>query len=417
METHLKCRGCGKEYELGGYFGGCPDCASRGERGTLEVAYDYDAIASRLGPTFWGMAWDSLWQYAPLLPVADTGNIVSLGEGNTPLTLSRVVSEMLGLRYLFFKNESVSPTWSHKDRLHTVATSMAKVLNYSRSVASSTGNHGAAAAAYASAAGMDCVIFCPEETSKLLLDLISTLGARVLITDWEGRSALIPEMVGRGDWYPTLFFGADYASCPNPYGVEGYKTTAFEVHRQLGDVPDRIFFAVAAGDTLYGAWKGFGEMKRLGASRKLPRVYGCQPESAHSLKISLERKLDHVVTMEKPRSIATSTMESTAGVHALEAIRESRGGAVAVSDDQIQEAMALLGKEGLCAEPSSAVPVAAVIQLARRGEIDPGEKIVCVVTSAGIKWPSALAEVAPEPVRIEVSAAGLDAALERLGLS
>ena len=189
METHLKCRGCGKEYELGGYFGGCPDCASRGERGTLEVAYDYDAIASRLGPTFWGMAWDSLWQYAPLLPVADTGNIVSLGEGNTPLTLSRVVSEMLGLRYIFFKNESVSPTWSHKDRLHTVATSMAKVLNYSKSVASSTGNHGAAAAAYASAAGMDSVIFCPEETSKLLLDLISTLGARVLITDWEGRSA------------------------------------------------------------------------------------------------------------------------------------------------------------------------------------------------------------------------------------
>ena len=101
----------------------------------------------------------------------------------------------------------------------------------------------------------------------------------------------------------------------------------------------------------------------------------------------------------------------------MEAIRESRGGAVAVSDDQIQEAMALLGREGLCAEPSSAVPVAAVIQLARRGEIDPGEKIVCVVTSAGIKWPDALAEVAPEPIRIEMSVTALDAALERLGLS
>jgi threonine synthase len=416
VETHLKCRRCDKEYEIGKYFGGCPDCANRGEQGTLEVTYDYDAVATRLGPPFWGMAWDSMWQYAPLLPVADTSNIVSLGEGNTPLILSRVIAEMVGLRYLFFKNESVNPTWSHKDRLHTVATSMAKVLGYSKTVASSTGNHGAAAAAYASAAGMDCVIFCPDQTSKLLLDLISNLGARVLITDWEGRSALIPEMVGRGHWYPALFFGADYVDCPNPYGVEGYKTIAFEVHRQLGGIPDKIFLAAAAGDTLYGAWKGFGEMKRLGASKKLPRVYGCQPESAHSLKVSLDKKLDHVVTMEEPKSIATSTMESTAGVHALEAIRESKGGAVAVSDDQIREAMELLGKEGLCVEPSSAVSVAAVIQLARQGKINPGEKVVCVVTSAGIKWPDALATTAPQPTRVEMSIPGLNAVLDKWGL-
>lgn len=412
MIKYLRCQHCSSDFALEPLFQGCPRCG-----GALEVAYDYAALAPQLAD-MWGRSPASqtgIWHYAPLLPINDPAEAISLGEGNTPLLQSRRVGPAHGLSHLYFKNETVNPTWAQNDRCHTVMMSKAREYGYRRATATSTGNHGASAAAYSAAAGLDaCVVFCPPETSDLLLRFINHFGGTALISDWDGRAALLNELVTEHGWYPATGMGAGPGT--NPYGVEGYKSLAYEIVEQLGGAPDRVLMGVASGDSFYGVWKGFRELHQLGRIAQPPRMWGCQPSGADVLARSLAEQRDEPLVLEAPASIATSTREPTTGAHALRAIRESHGGATIVDDAAILEAMKLLGREGVCGEPASALPLAVALQLVDQGDISADERIVCVVTAAGIKWPGMLEQVTPAPRHVAPTIPALEDTLIALGL-
>jgi threonine synthase len=376
------------------------------------VEYDYDRIGAGLDDQFWVERGRSIWQYAALLPTGVEGAELSLGEGNTPLIPARSIGARIGLERLYFKNESVNPTWSHKDRCHAVSIAIARALGYRRVVTSSTGNHGASAAAYACRAGLEALVLCPPETSPALVHLIQGYGARVIVTEWDAREEFGRWLVADDGWYPATTMDPEFSFHPNPFGAEGYKTIAYELVRDLGAVPDRVFVPCAGGDTLYGIWKGFEEQRRLGLIDRLPRMYGCQPAGANALELTLQHGGDASVVLDHPSSIATSVRERSVGLHAVEVVRASRGGAPTATDEEILEAMRWLGTEGFVVEPASALPLACVAALAQTGDLDPAEVVVCLLTAAGIKWPDVLAQLARRPAYVEPTVEALRGFLE-----
>lgn len=389
----LECARCGEQLPFGPHFNGCPRCDAAGQWYPLEVAYDYDALRSEALPLFSGCRLRSFWEFAPLLPLPPGAEPVSLGEGNTPLVRSRRAGPAAGLPNLYFKYEGANPTGAHKDRFHAVASTVARALAFRGVTTVSTGNHGAAAAAYASAAGLSAVVYCPPETSDLLQALIRLYGGDVVVADWAEREGLMNQRLAEGGWAPSTVLDAGGGHA-NPYGMEGYKTLAYELFLELGRVPERVLIPCAIGDTVAGVWKGFKELRRLGIADRVPRIYACQPAGANVLERTLAAGMtDRVVRIDHPYSVATSTREPTSGRHALRSVIESGGGAPSVPDSEILAAVVDLGREGLCVEAASALPLACARALVARGEIDPAETVVCVVTSFGAKWPDRLLEM------------------------
>lgn len=404
-EPRLRCTTCGAEFPIGPLFHGCPACTDGGTLSALEVVYDYDAIGDE-GHSALAKG-GSFWDYAPLMPIPPGAKHPSLGEGNTPIISSCRIGPSVGLKHLYFKNETVNPTWSFKDRYNAVTIGVAGALGFRRVVNSSTGNHGASVAAYAAATGMDCIIVCPPQVSTVLQLQIGLYGAQVVVTDWDGRAALMEHLVRQHGWFPVGLFMPFVVS--NPYGVEGYKTFAYEINRQLQGVPDHIFFPSGRGNGLYGCWKGWTELHWYGLTEAMPAHHAVQPEGANPLVRSFQQRLTTSVVVPDPHSVATSTREAVGSDRALAAIYASGGTAVSVSDAEIMAAVRALGGEGLCVEPASAMSVAAVIKLAQAGQLDPEARVVCVLTAGGIKWPCDMKTAKPRPaVTVEPEPAELD---------
>lgn len=413
MRAWLQCTHCAAEFDLGPQWNGCPAC--RQESAGLEVRYDLSGLRARNGSEWLLQRGEGIWKFADLLPLVAGAQPISLGEGDTPLVRSRRAEKTWGLPRLYWKNETTNPTWSHKDRYNSVSVTQAPALGFAMVTTSSTGNHGVSAAAYSSVAGLECMVFYPPETSWAQLYLTGVYGGTAVVTSWEARKDRLRELVESGRWYPSTSWGGRRTS--NPFGLEGYKTIAFELVRDLGRVPEVLIFPVAAGNLLYGTWKGFRELRELGWIAALPRIIACQSSGANALGLPLEQNLDYVPVLDAAYSVATSTRERTADIHALRAIRESGGAVVAVDDDAVMAAMGRLGREGICVEPSSAVPAAVVERLAAEGRLDPAETAVAVLTSSGVKWPELLPEVAVRPpARIGPSGEELQRLLQRLGL-
>lgn len=388
--AYLRCRNCGETADLDASLGPCAVCG-----GAREVAYDEQRLA--FDPAVFAKRGESLWQFAALLPVGAAGAAISLGEGNTPLRRGQAT----GIPGLWLKNETTNPTWAHKDRFHAVSTGMAVALGYQRVVSSSTGNHGASMAAYASRAGLSGMVLCPPQVSPLLVSLIGLFGSQVVITDWDARDAMGRYLVGARGWFPATGLDPDFAFAPNPFGLEGHKTIAYEIARDLGKAPDSVLIPAAGGDTLYGVWKGFQELIALGVIDTAPRIHGCQPAGADVLGETLRTGTATSVVLARPESIATSVRERTIGMHAVAAVTASGGEALTADDDAIVTAMIDLGREGYCVEPASALPIACLRTALASGVIDRDEMVVCVMTAAGIKWSETLQAHAPGPVYLD----------------
>jgi threonine synthase len=202
----------------------------------------------------------------------------------------------------------------------------------------------------------------------------------------------------------------------NPYGVEGYKSLAYEIVRDLGRVPDQVYMACAVGESLYGVYKGFQELARYGVIDRIPKMNACQPSGANVLERSVAAGLTECITLPNPSSIATSVREPSSGEHALEAIYKSDGRALSVRDEEILDMMHLLGREGLCVEPASAVAAAGLAHGRRAAWIDDQEWVVAVLTSSGIKWPQQLSMVTHNATALEPAFSALQAALCARGL-
>ncbi|MBM3263579.1 MAG: pyridoxal-phosphate dependent enzyme [candidate division Zixibacteria bacterium] len=395
----LSCTRCNAQYPIGPLFYGCPACHKKGLGGALTVVYDYPAIAKTLDREAWGRHSHSIWRFKDLLPVQDPAFQISLGEGNTALVQPRVVCETAGLPRLYIKNETTNPTWAFKDRFHASSISMAKAMGYTKVTASTTGNHGASTAAYSAAAGMKtCAILCHPESSPLQRNIIRMYGGHAFVL--ENRYQYLETFVNDHGFYPSTTM--EPMPVGTPFGIEGYKTIAFEVYAQLGGkTPDRMFFPIAAGDVLYGPWKGFRELKQLGIADRLPVLHGIQPAGCNPYVQSFRQGLHDVITHPDPRSIALSIRDDMGGRPALEALYESGGDASDVSEEEIVEAVHLLARSGFLVEPSSAASVAGAVKAGRQGRISRDDTVVCIVTGSGAKWPEVVEKLVPSPTPVE----------------
>jgi len=342
---------------------------------------DHDAQVLR---SAWQSRPPGLWRYVEMLPVA-AEQAVTLGEGGTPLLACRRVGQAIGLPNLLIKNESVNPTWSFKDRLAAVAVSWAKMTGRPGVAASSSGNAGAAVAAYAARAGLPCIIFTTRSYPGIMQRFMRSYGAMVVATPTgPDRWILNRAIADEWGWLPISNV-ADPPVGSHPVGIEGYKTIAYEIASDLDwQIPDIVVIPVAYGDSIAGIWKGFKEMYALGLVGALPRMIAAETYG------SLQRALEHVesgpLDSGGSGSQAFSVATPRGTYQALRALRESNGLAVAISDEEARAAQrTLASEEGLFVELSAALPLAAARKLAESGELRSGDRVGLLITSSGLK--------------------------------
>jgi threonine synthase len=336
--------------------------------------------------------------YRSFLPVTDATPVITLGEGGTPLLFAPRLSERIGAE-VHLKIEGANPTGSFKDRGMTVAMSKALEDGARAVVCASTGNTSASAAAYAARAGLICVVLIPDghiALGKLAQALIH--GARVLQVRANFDAAL--DLVRALEDVDEV----TVVNSINPFRIEGQKTGAFEIVDALGDAPDVHCIPVGNAGNITAYWQGYLEYKAAGHSTQLPRMLGFQAAGAAPIV------LGHPV--ERPDTIATAIRignpASWAGATA--AASESKGSITAVTDEEILEAYKFLAaEESVFCEAASAAAVAGLL----KSEIEPGSRVVCVLTGHGLKDPDLAISQIQVPDAVD---ANLDSVLRILGL-
>lgn len=345
---------------------GCPVTSTEEVAYPLDIDYAYDRVPDDL---FARPAAHGLERWAPLLPpLAAPG----LGEGNTPL-----VELADGV---WIKDESRNPTWSHKDRLNRVAVSAAVASGARGIVVSSSGNHGAAAAAYAARAGLPCVVFASPSAPPAVASHLRAYGATVLTPPRAAVRPLMRRIVDEFGYQPVSSV-TDSAHTGHPFGPEGYKTIAYEIALDLGRAPAAVHLPTGYGELLYGVTKGFLELARLGVTDSVPRMYAAEPAAAGALTEAMRTGADTARVPVGPTAAYAIDCEIS-GYRGVVALRESGGAARTVTDRQMDEAQAELAAQGLWCEVSSAAGLAS---LRAHGPQETEGPVVCVVTSSGYK--------------------------------
>ncbi len=375
----LRCVHCGATYAVAPMFEGCPACATGGFASGLTPDYDYDALGP--GPLVEEGA--GLWRYRQLLPIVDRAHELSLGEGDTPLVSVPRLAAELRVKHVWIKDESRNPTWSFKDRHAAVTVAKAREFGADTLVTSTSGNHGAAVAAYAARAGLRCVALTYPGIPAGNRALMQAYGAELIVTTPEGRRALMREAVQRFGWYPAT----NYTELPTngAYGHEGYKTIAYELADQLnGSPPDLIAIPTAYSEGLYGIWKGFDELQRLRRLPAVPRMVACEPEGG-PLSVAYAGNGGVIAVVPRTPTVARGIGGTANSYMGLAALVQSDGLVLQADDGVILTAHRDLAAEGFFAEPASAAGLACLRVAAERGALPEGISIVLINTSSGLK--------------------------------
>lgn len=377
--THLVCGLEGDSYPADQVHG-----LSQAGRPLL-VRYDLEAVAKAITKQDLARRPAGMWRYRELLPVRQAASIVSLGECETPLV--RLPKLEAGRGQLIVKDESRLPTGSFKARGLCMAVSMARELGISRIAMPTNGNAGAALAAYASRAGIEAFVFCPDDTPEINIREIAAQGARVwrvngLINDC-GR------LVGEGK-EPFGWF--DLSTLKEPYRIEGKKTMGLELSDQLGwKVPDVILYPTGGGTGLIGMWKAFQELRAMGwLGDRLPRMVAVQAEGCAPIVKAFEQGSRHAELWPNAHTVAAGIRVPVAvgDFLMLDAVRESGGFATAVSDAAIVQAVDEVARqEGLLLCPEGGATYAAWRQELATGRISPDESCVLFNCASGLKYP------------------------------
>ena len=353
-----------------------------------------------------------IFKYRGLLPLKADTVPISLGEGSTPLVPADRLATHAGVGRLLFKDETRNPTWSYKDRLAAVAVSVAAADGADTVALASTGNHGAAAAAYAAFAGLRCVVLTMDSVPRTMKVLMQSLGAEVVaLRSIAARWQLLGEAVAEWGWVPLSgFLNPPVGS--NPFGIDGYKTISYEIWEELHDVPDAVVVPTAYGDGLAGIERGFRDLVTLGLSSRVPRLVAVDPFGAYASALSHGGDNPEQVAIE--RSVAFSVATPFATLQGLSAIRRTAGTAVAQPSDAITiDAQRRIASScGLFLEMSSALCLPAVEELTKRGELSAHDTVVCIATSTGLKDLGAVDGLDDVPV-IDPTLSDLDGALRR----
>ncbi|MEM2546487.1 MAG: threonine synthase, partial [Candidatus Bathyarchaeia archaeon] len=305
-----------------------------------------------------------------------------MGEGGTPLHKSQRIAKNMGLVNFYLKDETRNPTNSFRDRCAALLVSNALDLGYRSVVCATNGNLGASLAAYCAKFGLACHVVVPKnvDVGKLAQMLIydAVIEEYGEIVDDSLRRA--EEIAKETGWYQGSFE-------LNPLALEALKTIAYEVFEQMG-VPDWFIVSMGSGGTLYSIWKGFKELEKVGRIDTLPKMVGVQAEGCPPIVNAYLWRAREPVLKTKPLTHALAIMVKNPayGILALKAINESKGLAVAVSDEEIFLAERELAKfEGIFAEPASAATYAAVKKLTDQGLMSKTDKVVCLITGSGLK--------------------------------
>lgn len=387
---NLECSFCHREYEARRLHNVCTECGK-----PLLVRYDLKRIAKFLTRQALYARRSDLWRYREMLPVRREDNIVSLGEGWTPIIHAKTLGASLGVRQLFVKDESLNPTQSFKARGMSVAVSMAKELGAKKLAAPSAGNAAAALAAYCAHAGLGAYLFMPSDTPRANVIECEVTGAHVtlidgLITDCGAEVARRKETEG---WF-------DLSTLKEPYRVEGKKTLGYELAEQSAWIlPDVIVYPTGGGTGLVGMWKAFDELQQLGwIDGKRPRMISVQASGCAPIVRAFETGARFAEEFENAATIASGLRvpKAIGDFLILDAIRESGGTAIAVTDSELIEgARELARTEGIFAAPESGACVSALRNLLARGDVKPEEKVLLFNTGSGIKYLDAFEKNVP----------------------
>ena len=406
---HQACIACGGKYDADEILYSCKRCGD-----LLEVKYDYDVVKAKLEKSDWQTLPLSVWRYKDFMPIRDPSKIVSLNEGGTGLHSCQRLGNLLGVRRLYVKNEGENPTGSFKDRGMTVGITKAVELNMKTVICASTGNTSASLAAYAAKAGFQCIVLIPSGKiayGKLAQAMV--YGAKVVQI--------------RGNFDQTLKMVLELSekhrevyllNSINPYRLEGQKSLAYEICDQLNrEAPDRVVLPVGNAGNISAIWKGFTEFHKLGLITKLPKMTGIQAEGAAPIAKAIKNGSNEIVPINQPETIATAIRigAPVSWKKALRAIRESKGTAETVTDEEILEAQKMLARsEGLFVEPASASSIAGLKKLFESGKIDKDEVIVCVTTGHGLKDPDIAMKISEKPFEVDAEMESIE---KLLGLS
>jgi len=379
--THLECSKCGKRFDANRLQTVCDACGK-----PLFARYDLDAVGEALTKRDLVGREASMWRYYELLPVRDRRNIVSLGEGWTPLTHAPRLGAEIGVPNLWIKDEGIIPTGTFKARGLSAAVSKAKELGVRRVAMPSAGNAAGALSAYGARAGIEVYVFMPEDAPKVNAVESQITGANVvlvrgLITD---AGKLVAEGMAEMGWFSV-------STLKEPYRVEGKKTMGLEVAEQMGwELPDVIIYPTGGGTGIIGMWKVFDELERLGwIGSERPRMVSVQAEGCAPIPRAYAAGAEESELWEGARTVAAGLRvpKALGDFLVLRAVRESGGTALAVSDGELMDAVGLMARsEGIFPCPEGAATLAALRRMVNDGQVDRDERVVLFNTGTGLKY-------------------------------
>ncbi len=380
--THLECALCHLHHEARTLQNLCVECGK-----PLLVRYDLEKAAQTLTRESLKNRQPNLWRYAEVLPVENAENVVSFGEGFTPLLKTERLAATLQTKLnLFIKDESVNPTQSFKARGMSAAVSMAKELGVKKVAAPSAGNAAGALSAYASRAGMESFLFMPSDTPRANIVECEQTGANVtlidgLITDC-GR--IVAERKDAEGWF-------DVSTLKEPYRVEGKKTMGYELAEQFDwALPDVILYPTGGGTGLIGMWKAFDEMEAMGwIDAKRPRMVSVQSIGCAPIVKAFHEGETFAAEFPNAATVASGLRvpKAIGDFLILDALHKSGGTAIAVSDEELIAAVKEIGaSEGLFCAPEGAACLPALRKMIEQNLVSENETVVIFNTGAGVKY-------------------------------
>jgi threonine synthase len=390
-------------------------CEKTGEN--LNVLYDYGKIKARISPRSLKDNRDySVWRYAPLLPIRSLELAPPLQIGWTPLYLSRKLGPALGLSRLYFKDDGRNPSASYKDRASSVALVRARELGAEIVTGASTGNAGSSMACLCASVGMPAVIFVPENAPVAKLAQLLIFGARLFAVrgTYDDAFDLCLKVSQEFGWINR---NTGY----NPFTREGKKTSAYEIMEQLDwKVPDWVFVSVGDGNIISGVGKGFRDLLELGYIDKMPRLMAVQSDKSNAIYLSVKEAQKNPGEAPRQFNVSATTIADSISVDiprdclmAVRTVVESGGDSIEVSDEEILDAIKVLGRnEGIFVEPAASAAYAGVKKAARQGIVRSDETIVAILTGNGLKDVKNALKVAGEPEKIDPT---LEAVKKALG--
>jgi len=398
MDALLACTKCDLKFDLDSDYPRCHACSE-----PLEVHY------ANIDKPQIGKGTSIFERYRDFLPFEKVNRAISMGEGNTPLIQSQIAGKTLGIGSLFYKNESINPTWSFKDRGTATGLAHALSLGFQKIGTVSTGNMATSVAAYGSRSRLETYILVSKGMPAEKLAPIAIYHPHLIVVNGD-YGDLYYKSLEIGKTSGIYFINSDV-----PFRVEGSKAIAFEICEQLNfDMPDYVVVPVSAGGNLRGIVKGFEEFYQAGLVDRIPTMVAGQASGCSPVVNAFKRGENLISRVKEPHTIAHAIENPMppSGNQMLRKLNKIGGLAVRVTDRQIIAAQHLMAREGLFVQPAAAVPLAVVQKLVAKRQIENDCSIVCVVTGGGLKYTAALDKFSFKPREIDI--ADIESEFERI---